>query len=239
MPLRDHFRPPLSQMRPWEDFHGNWAVEIKRQFNRRVLPPGYYAAAQVHIGSRVEIDVASFHQGNGTGSTGDAGGVALQTWAPPTATLTMPATFPDELEVQVFQTTAGPTLVAAIEFISPGNKDRPETRRAFVAKCASYLQQGIGLVIVDVVTVRHANLHDDLVTFLEHPAEFRFPAATELYAAAYRPTRRTAGDFIELWREGLAVGGRLPVMPLALRGGPTVPVDLESSYGEVLLDSRL
>ena len=35
-------------------------------------------------------------------------------------------------------------ISGAIELASPGNKDRPETRRAFAAKCASYLARGIG-----------------------------------------------------------------------------------------------
>lgn len=59
----------------------------------------------------------------------------------------------------VFSSEAGARLVAAIELVSPANKDPADTRRAFVAKCASYLSQGIGLIVVDIVTTRHANLH--------------------------------------------------------------------------------
>ena len=46
----------------------------------------------------------------------------------------MPAVFPDEIEVLVIHRSGGPTLVGAIELVSPANKDRPETRRAFAAK---------------------------------------------------------------------------------------------------------
>jgi hypothetical protein len=53
----------------------------------------------------------------------------------------------DTVEVTVFSSAAGPTLVGAIELVSPANKDRPSQRRAFVSKCETYLQQGIGLVI--------------------------------------------------------------------------------------------
>ena len=37
---------------------------------------------------------------------------------------------------------------------------KPEHRDAFVTKCVQYLQQGVGLVLIDVVTERHpaANL---------------------------------------------------------------------------------
>jgi hypothetical protein len=54
----------------------------------------------------------------------------------------------DLVEVQVFSDSEGPTPVGAIELVSPSNKDRPAERDAFVSKCASYLQQGVGLVIV-------------------------------------------------------------------------------------------
>jgi hypothetical protein len=242
MPLRDHFRPPLVNLRHWESFHAAWATEIMRTLNRKVLPAGCFAEAQVHVGSRVEIDVATFEQedrlSNGPGE-GHGGGVAVEAWAPPQTSLVMPAVFPDEIEVQIFRTSGGPTLVAAIELISPGNKDRPEARRAFTAKCASYLQQGIGLVIVDNVSERQANLHNELVHFLEQPEGFQFADEPALYAVAYRPSRRETGDRIEIWLATLALGQPLPVLPLALRGVATIPVDLESTYATTCQDSRL
>jgi len=57
----------------------------------------------------------------------------------------------------------GLTLVAVIELVSPSNKDRAEARDAFADKYSAYLQRGIGLVVVDVVTTRQANLHDRLI----------------------------------------------------------------------------
>ena len=239
MPLLDHFHPPLSLSRHWESFHASWATEMMAALNRGVLPPGYFAETQVHIGSRVEIDVASFEQEDPTSTIVD-GGVAVQTWSPPLATLVMPTVFPDEIEVQVFSTATGATLVAAIELVSPGNKDRPETRRAFAAKCASYLQMSIGLVIVDIVTGRQANLHDELVRLLEQPEIFRFTPDSPLYSVAYRPVRRDpGGDQVELWPIPLAIGQTLPIMPLALRGAMTVPLDLEATYVEARQRSRM
>jgi len=242
MPLRDHFRPPLANLYPWESFHAAWATEIMRTLNRRVLPSGCFAAAQVHFGSRVEIDVATFEQEPALPAEvpdGSAGGVAVQAWAPPATSLIMPAIFPDEIEVQVFRRTGGATLVAAIELISPGNKDRPDAKRAFAAKCASYLQQGIGLIIVDIVTERQANLHDELIGLLEQPDRFEFPEPTAVYAVAYRPSRRNSGDQVELWPVALTIGQPLPTLPLALRGLVTVPVDLETAYGATCEDCRL
>jgi len=124
----------------------------------------------------------------------------------------MPALFPDEIEVHVFRRSGGTTLVAAIELISPGNKDRAEARRAFAAKCASYLQQGIGLVIVDIVTERQANLHDELNSLLEHADTFQFPqaAATKKTGAQFKflyGTRNVIAAVIEA-RGPLGIKGR-------------------------------
>jgi hypothetical protein len=238
MPLLDHFHPPLSNLRHWESFHAAWATGIMSTLNRRVLPPGCFAAVKVHVGSREETDVAKLDPAAAR-PNGNSGGVAVETWAPPATSLIMPAVFPDEIEIQVFRTSGGATLVAAIELVSPGNKDRSETRRAFTAKCASYLKQGIGLVVVDIVTERQANLHDELVHLLEQPERFEFAEETPLYAVAYRPGRQETGDQIEIWPVALVLGQPLPTLPLALRGVATVPIDLETTYQTTCQNSRL
>jgi Protein of unknown function (DUF4058) len=243
MPLLDHFHPPLADAFPWDAFHTAWANGIMRLLNRELLPPGYYAAAQVHVGGPVEIDVATFHQdpdrGNGATAAVDNGGGALATATMPTTVLTMPAVFPDVIEVQIFQRSTGHPLVAAVELISPGNKDRPDTRRAYVTKCASYLQQAIGLLVVDIVTQRQCNLHDALIDILEQPKTFAFAGPTPLYTVSYHPRRQPSGDSINLQLVSLELGQALPVMPLALRGAGVVQIDLEATYAATCVDCRL
>lgn len=242
MPLLDHFHPPLYPLRSWESIHAVWSTVIMSYLNDTLLPAGYFAETQVHFGSRVEVDVATLESAgpesaprNGPGTVA----VAEEVWAPPAPALIIPAVFPDQIEVQVFGSPTGAHLVAAIELVSPGNKDRFETRRAFAAKCGSYLQQGIGLVIVDVVTERLANLHDELMRLMEQPEAFLFPGPGHLYAVAYRPVRRPSGDQLDCWPVPLAVGQILPILPLALRGGPILPLDLEATYAEACRRSRL
>jgi hypothetical protein len=237
MPLLDHFHPPLLGRRHWEGFHGRWAAAMSDSLND-ILPAEYFAEFQVTVGTRIEVDVATFGD-NGTpelpeapASSGAATAVQTHVWAPPTPAAVMPALFPDDLEVQVFSSAAGPVLVAAIDLVSPRNKDRPEARRNFAAKCAAYLQRGIGLIIVDIVTSRQANLHDELMDLLGHTEGFTFPAPAPLYATAYRPVHRQERNEIDLWREPLALGQPLPTMPLAVRGLACLPVDLEGTYTE-------
>src|SRR5262249_10955268 len=147
--------------------------------------------------------------------------------------------FPDAFEVRVFQTTSGLTLVGAIELISPANKDRAEERRAFAAKCASYLYQGVSLIIIDIVTNRRANLHNETIRLMAADPSFQLPAETNLYAVAYRPVRRQDNPEIDIWSETFAVGSPLPVMPLRLTNDLFVPVDFEASYQEACRRRRL
>ena len=240
VPLLDHFRPPLSDMRHWESFHARWASAIADALNANLLPAGYYAEEQVHVGGRVEIDVATFDRAEPRPPAGN-GGIATipaQTWAPPVPQMLIPAVFPDSIEVLVFSSEAGPTLVAAVELVSPGNKDRADSRRAFAAKCASYLQQGIGLVIVDIVTNRLANLHNELIRLMELDDRFTISAGP-LYGAAYRPVRRDDSQLLETWAEPLVIDKPLPILPLALDKGLVIPLDLENSYTEARQRRRM
>lgn len=241
MPLLDHFHPPLLGHRHWEGFHGWWGAALAGDLNEHQLPPEYFAEFQVTVGTRIEVDV-EFEEDNSpeaTRTNGAATAVQTKVWAPLAPVAVMPAVFPDDFEVQVFSSMAGPTLVAAIELVSPRNKDRAEARRAFTTKCAAYLQRGIGLIVVDIVTSRHANLHDELMALLGHTESYPFPTPTPLYATAYRPAHRQERNEIDLWREQLALGQALPTLPLAVRGLGCLPIDLEGTYMEARKRGRV
>lgn len=242
MPLLDHFHPPLSDELPsWESFHTSWAVVIMERLNQ-MLPRRYKAVVQTHLGSYVEADVAEFErpleEENGE-PDGATGGVAVQAWAPPVTKLVAPAVFPDDYEVQVYEERGGMYLVAVVELVSPCNKDRPESRRAFGAKCATYLQRGIGLVNVDIVTSRQFNLQNEMIGVMGWGDAFAIPAEATLYAVAYRPARRQDKNEIDIWPVALTVGGTLPLLPLALKGTRAVPLDLEATYSDARRRSRL
>jgi Protein of unknown function (DUF4058) len=243
MPLLDHFHPPLSEERHWEGFHSKWANVLVDALNETLLPPGYFAEPHVHLGaSVVEIDAATFEGESAPKRPAHNGAVAVhpvRTWAPPEPTLVMPAAFPDTFEVRIIDAEAGPRLAAAIELVSPANKDRPEHRRAFAIKCASCLCQGISLIVVDVVTSRAANLHDEIVRLLSNDGPFLFPASPSLYATAYRPIQRGKAEQTEVWLAPLAVGRPLPTLPLALTGELCLPIDLEATYVDARRKLRL
>ena len=126
------------------------------------LPEQYTAEPRVHLGKNFEVDVCTFDvdRENGFGSSSSGSGAGTVTWAPPEPTLTLELdpTEIHEYEVLIFDQQRGRELVAAIELVSPANKDRPETRQAFVSKCAALLQKKICVSIVDLVTVKDFNL---------------------------------------------------------------------------------
>jgi hypothetical protein len=232
MPLRDHFRPPLSLRRHWHAFHNGWASSIAADLNTR-LPDGYFAEPNVQFG--IEIDVAAFEEGS-AGALGVAQGTA---WAPPSPALTVPLPMlTDLVEVAVYNAEAGPVLAGAIELVSPSNKDRPSHREAFLAKCRSYLQEGVGLVIVDIVTDRRADLH---ALLLEQLDEARPPQTTgaDLYASGYRPIGRGDRTWLDIWHEPISPGISLPTVPLWLRGGLCLPVDLDASSERTCREQRI
>jgi hypothetical protein len=168
MPLLDHFRPPLYPHRAWESFFSRRANSIADQLNE-TLPSRYIAEVQVRLGSQVEADVAEFEHADGpeqTSGNGNPGGIAIQAWAPLVATMTIPIKFPDDMEVDVRDEGDDARLVAVVELVSSGNKDRPESRSAFAAKSAAYLYRGVGLITPAVVTSRQFNLHNELIDVL-------------------------------------------------------------------------
>jgi hypothetical protein len=236
MGLQDHFHPPLSTRRHWHSFHNAWATYIASDLNQK-LPAGYFAEPNVQFG--IEIDVATFEES--TADTFSETGLRSpdpSVWSPPLPDQTipfLPAT--ESVEISIFNTAAGPTLMGAIELVSPGNKDRPAHRDAFVSKCATYLQQGIGLVIVDVVTERNGNLHSELLA--------RFQSATAskaqegLYGVAYRVVEREGHPQLDIWQQSLCLGKLLPTLPLWLQGGLCLPVDLNSTYDRTCREQRI
>jgi hypothetical protein len=233
MPLLDHFHPPLRDARHWQSFHSAWATSITADLNRR-LPANYHAEPHVHFG--VEIDVATMENPEllwddpiGVGPRPDRAVVeAAVAWQPPPPTATVLfESVADIVEIRVLNPTGESVLVAALELVSPANKDRVDHREAFVEKCLGYLREGVGLIVVDVVTERLTNLHDEL---LSRVGSREGGTGSPLYAVAYHPLKHEDKATVELWAHALSLGAALPTLPLWLKGGLSVPVDLEATY---------
>jgi len=237
MPLRDHLRPPVSKRTSWEAFHGGWPMTIVQQL-RTTLPPGFTAGPRVHLGTFYEIDISAYETDDGPApsvwkTSDDAGGTATAAWSATEPSVAIDVEPDEEYEyaVYVYDAEREQTLVAAIEIVSPANKDRPEKRNSFVAKCAALLRQGVSVCIVDLVTVRRFNLYTELMAFLGQanadPMDADPPAT---YAASCRWGRRGEKSRLETWSRVMTIGQPLPELPLWLSADLAVSLDLESSY---------
>jgi hypothetical protein len=230
MPLRDHFHGWLKRELQWHSFHSAWATTIAYALNPQ-LPEGFRALPNVQ--TSIEIDVATF----GNARPPSPNSPRPEEWQPSGGTLTVPFDLAEQAaEVLIHAYRDGRYLAAAIELVSEGNKDRPEACEAFVAKCETYLQSGVGLVIVDAVTSRAANLHDELMARIG-PGVAAW--GERLYATAYRPSGKNGSARLTIWQEPMSLGSPLPTMPLWLLYGPCVPVHLEATYEETFRQLRL
>jgi hypothetical protein len=236
MPLRDHFRPPLDLRHSWEELHGGWPMVIVQQL-RSQLPAGYEAAPSVHLGAMVEVDVATYERDDDSPSVDfsddvGGGGTATAVSAPALPSLDIETDFPDcdEYEVRIYDARRERKLVAAIELVSPSNKDRQEHRNAFVGKCAAMLRKGVAVSIVDLVTVRNVNLYAELLDFLgqRDPALGATPPA--ISAVSCRWITRGRKAYFQAWTHSMAVGQPLPTIPLCLGPDRAILLNLEESY---------
>ena len=164
--------------------------------------------------------------------------MATAVWAPAQPSVAVETTLPDydEYEVRIFDARRRRHLVAAIEIVSPANKDRPEHRNVFVAKCAALLQKGVAVSIVDLVTVKHFNLYLELLAVIGHNDPTLGDPPPHLYAASCRWTRQGKRTLLEAWSHVLTLEEPLPTLPLWLSTDLVVPLNLEQSYEQACSD---
>ena len=106
---------------------------MARLLNAGVLPPGYYAVPFLDHDGPVEIDVATLRE-----LSSEGGAAGAQSWTPAAPSLAVAVDWEtgDDVRVEVFTDDGDPRLAAAVDLVSPRNKDRSRSREAFAARCA-------------------------------------------------------------------------------------------------------
>jgi hypothetical protein len=241
MPLRDHFRPPLDDVRSWDGVHGMLPAMIVQHLIK-ILPEQYFAEPQVYLGSVFEVDIGTFREtAAATEEELPGGGTALAVYAPPRPTLTLEPRLPaqDVYEVRIYDSRRKRHLVAAIEIVSPSNKDRPSNRSSFVSKVATLLQHGICVSIVDIVSTIDFNLYAELLTFVEgvDPALGNDPPP--MYAATIRSRFEGQRRLMDTWYHPLPLGQPLPTLPIWLNEARAISLDLEATYEDTCRTLRI
>ena len=129
-------------------------------------------------------------------------------------------------------------LVAAVELVSPRNKDRPTAREAYLARYLGYLIESVHLLLVDVHRRPLGfSFPDRIAAALSMEWEpLPSPAAVSYRVGEPAPS---GGRFLAIWRRSLGPGASLPEIPLALDVDSHIVVDLERTYSAAAADAYL
>ncbi|MFO0847037.1 MAG: DUF4058 family protein [Gemmataceae bacterium] len=225
----------------YHDFHTLWLTEVRRELNRGVLPPGYYAMVE-QVTASVEADLLALH-GGGTARPplAPGGGVrAVPQEAPAVGLLDRAAGSARKRSRRrvAVRHVSNHAVVAVIELVSPGNKSGRRDFRAFVEKAANILACGVHLLVIDPFppTARDPHgLHAAIWARVTRPRRGAPPPALPpdrpLTAASY-----SAGPEVVAAVQPFAVGEPVPAMPLFLEPELYVTVPLEPPYQAAYAD---
>jgi hypothetical protein len=221
----------------FHDFHVVWTVAIRNTLNASLLPKGYYALAEQHAGASI-ADILTLHGSPAVPAPlpplADSGGVAVAQ-APPKARIQQTIK-PREESLRARQRSiairhvSDHRLVALLEIVSPGNKDRGLSVDTFANKAAGALSAGVHLLIVDLFAPgRHdpCGVHGAILQALSQSNEchYRGPPDEPPTVAAY-----ASGDEVKSYVEHFAIGGVIPEMPLFLQTERYVNVPFAQTY---------
>ena len=225
MPIHDWSRIPSGI---FHHFHQDWSIEIARTLNRGNLPKGLSAMVEQRAGPK-EGDVLTVESRRPKRKPNPGEGGGLLTLAPPATSIVRKTTkeiYADRSNRIVVKHHLG-RIVAVIEILSPGNKDSRAAMRDFVEKTIDFMRRGVHLLLIDLFPPSprdpfgiHKAIWDEI-----HEEEFRFPQGKDRILASYE-----MGEVRAAYVEPIAVGDRLPAMPLFLVQGMHIQVPLEPTY---------
>lgn len=221
-------------------FHLSWIAHIKERLNNGGLPSGYYADAEQYA-DRKEADVLTLHNSDGvpldslTEPVDGDGGTAVMVETT-LGTRTARKRFKPRARQRRFivRHVTGHRVVAMLEIVSPGNKDRRRRAFEFAAIVANAIAVGIHVTIVDLFPatppVPHG-LHN--LAWREFDREpVPVPADRPLTLAAF-----VGSDPPKIFYEFRAVGGELPKFPLALTADIGAMLPLAETYAAAFAGS--
>jgi hypothetical protein len=217
--------------------HVAWIAELRRALNGGLLPAGYYALAE-QVANQVIPDVltlqdreaekgdANFDNADGLDSSG---GVAVAEAPPRVAlrdTVIEPSMLAAKRRVLVIRHTTGDRIVALIEIVSPGNKEKRTALESFVDKALGALRMRFHLLVIDLFPpgpFDPTGIHGAIWT--ELGGDYNPPPGKPLTLAAY-----AAATAVTCYVEPTSAGSELIPMPLFLDPEHYINVPLEPTY---------
>jgi hypothetical protein len=227
MPVHDWTRVDAGVI---HSFHTTWVALLGVRLNE-TLPSDYYAMVEGKAFGW-EPDILTLGRGergsNGAGHgprESGSGGVLSLAAAPPEVEFTVSRPGSSKQRRLAIRRSADDRIVAAIEVVSPGNKASRQAFRDFVTKASELLSRGVNLLVIDLFPPTPWDPDGIHVVIWGSDDESSPRAGNPLTLVAYR-----AGDEEQANVRSVAVGDRLPDMPLCLEGDLYIPVPLESTY---------
>lgn len=222
----------------WDGVHHSWITELLRWVKPR-LPSGYRAyvgtAPTVAIGApteRPDVGVRQWPQDAGASPNGSKCSDEMTEPDQEVAVATL-----DPAKAMYVESQG--KLVAAVELISPRNKDRTVSRATYTARYLGYLLEGVHLLLVDLhPRPMGFSFADAIAQELQMTDQ---PRLEPPFAVAYRVGEPAAsgGRLLGIWRRSLSIGQPLPTLPLPLTVATAVDVDLNQTYQRAAADAYL
>ncbi|MDY3559795.1 hypothetical protein R5W23_000965 [Gemmata sp. JC673] len=160
-----------------------------------------------------------------------AAAVQLPGPVPETMPMNMaPARFSDRVGVSVVGRD-GRQVAAAVLLVTPDNKADSDSALAFAVRAAGLMSAGAGVVIVDALPGAASwatHLHSLTGVY---PITKR-PRGTDAPVLAVHPMVHNGAELFGLWHHNVPAGAALPTVPVAVRGGANLTLDLESTYAD-------
>jgi hypothetical protein len=226
MPLHD-----WNDDRGWDSVHQLWINALLSWAQER-LPSGYRA----YLGSVPGLTIAA-EPGRPDLGVRTWRSRVEETTAPSSAVIDAPQ--PDFKAVALLhpEPRAGVhvfrdgQLVAAVEVVSPRNKDRPSSREFYRNRYLGYLWSGVHLMLIDV---HRRPLGFSFVEAMAAEVECQFPVGLPPHVVSWNAGGPTpdGGQFLDGWYRQLVVHEPLPALPLALTTERSLLIDLEQTYNE-------
>ena len=221
----------------YHGFHTVWVVQLSNMLNEGLLPEGFYALPEQHTGRSI-ADVLTLHTGSAQDEAQPSfksnmnGGTAVAE-APPKVRhrQTLQGSPTARRRSLAIRHVSGHRLIALLEILSPGNKDRAMTISDFVNKAVNAIDAGVHLLVVDLFppgSFDPQGIHGAIRHALDLSDEpYPLPPEQPLTLASY-----AAGSNIEIYLEHVAIGDVLPDMPLFLTSQRYVNAPLEATYNQ-------
>ena len=231
MPMHDWTRVDEGL---YHAFHDAWISELSRALNGSVLPDDYYALPEQQSAAFTpEALNATSRSTEGANSASRTRPIAA------TLTRTRPQTrskseTPTEFYLRKQKSVAirhvkGDRLLALIEIVSPGNKESAQEFGSFVEKACRQLEACLHLLLIDPFPPGACDPQGVHAAIWEKAGagSFELPVGKPLTLVSYECDQKPRARV-----EPIAVGDRLPDLPLFLEPGKSVLTPLEATYCE-------